>query len=259
METVNNLLKLREELKMTKREFSGVLGIHEGNYAKMERGQLTIGPATLMKFQKSFPSINPEWWAFNKGPKTFDSSVRLLKGSTKYNNARPLGSTEISEDEDTQFVEISQGRYRMKVKLVPEYAYAGYLSGYADPEFIEELPLHEVIVNQIHRGKYQAFEIAGDSMDDGSIKSIPDRTIVTGREIQRQHWVNKLHSHRWPNFIFVHKTEGIICKQIAHQDLTTGKLVLHSINPDRDTYPDFEVMMDDLLQIFNVVKRDMPF
>jgi DNA-binding XRE family transcriptional regulator len=259
MQSPNNLLTFRQELNLSKRAMAQILDVHEGNYGRMEKGDLNISPLTILKFQKQFPSINPEWWAYNKEPKSYEQKVRLLTGSSKYSNARSLGATETTDNEDTQFVEISQGRYRMKVKLVPEYAYAGYLSGYADPEFLEELPVHEVIVNQIHRGKYQAFEIAGDSMDDGSIKSIPDGTIVTGREIQRQHWVNKLHTHRWPNFIFVHKSEGIVCKQIAHQDLITGILTLRSINPDRETYPDFDVQMDDLLQIFNVVKRDMPF
>jgi DNA-binding XRE family transcriptional regulator len=171
-----------------------------------------------------------------------------------HSNAKLLGN--VYTGDESPFVEIYPGRYRLKVPLVNEYAYAGYLSGYADPEYLNELPMHEVTVSVVHKGKYRAFEIAGDSMDNGTIKCIPDGTIVTCREIKRELWKSKLHSHRWPNFIFVHRTEGIVCKQIKNQVIDSGILTLTALNPDRDMYPDFDLNMDDLLQIYNVVKRE---
>lgn len=174
-------------------------------------------------------------------------------------NARDIGNPEIyDEDGDQKFTEISPGRYRMGTELVPVYAQAGYLTGYADKEFIEELPKHYITVDKYVRGKYRSFEISGHSMDNGDVKeAMPDGTIATGREVKRELWKSKLHNHQWPNWIFVHRTEGIVAKQIAHQDLETGQLILRSLNPDKDKYPDIQVFMDEIEQIYNVIKREL--
>ncbi|MCY4781414.1 hypothetical protein ORI89_17275 [Sphingobacterium sp. UT-1RO-CII-1] len=174
-------------------------------------------------------------------------------------NARELGPADIyEEDGDNKFIEISPGRYRMGVELVPVYAQAGYLTGYADKEYVDELPKHYITVDRYVRGKYRAFEISGDSMDNGDIKeAMPDGTIATGREVKRDLWQAKLHNHQWPNWIFVHRTEGIVAKQIAKQCLETGCITLRSLNPNKETYPDFDVHIDDIMQIYNVVKREL--
>lgn len=176
-----------------------------------------------------------------------------------HQNARDLGDLTIYDEEGlNKFVEISPGRYRMGVELVPVYAQAGYLSGYMDQQYLEELPKHYITVDKFVKGNYKAFEISGDSMDNGSIKdALPHGTIVTCREVKRELWTSKFHTHEWPNWIIVHKTEGIVAKQIAKQNLETGTLTLRSLNPDKDRYPDFEIKLDDCVQIFNVVKREL--
>ena len=50
----------------------------------------------------------------------------------------------------------------MKFRFVPVKAAAGYLAGYADPEFIDEL--NTFTLPMLAPGKYRAFEIVGDSM-----------------------------------------------------------------------------------------------
>jgi transcriptional regulator with XRE-family HTH domain len=176
-----------------------------------------------------------------------------------HQNAKDLGDPTIYDEEgNTKFTEISPGRYRMGVELVPEYARAGYLSGYADQEYISELPLHYITVDRYVRGKYRAFEISGDSMDNGDVReALPHGTIATGREVKRDLWYSKLHSHQWPNWIFIHKTEGIIAKQISSQDVDKGILTLRSLNPDKKSYPDFDINIEDLIEIYNVVKREL--
>lgn len=194
----------------------------------------------------------------------FGVTEDVVFGNSKFldrgvSNAKDIGNPEIyDEDGDQKFTEISPGRYRMGTELVPVYAQAGYLTGYADKEFLEELPKHYITVDKFVRGKYRSFEISGHSMDNGDVKeAMPDGTIATGREVKRELWQSKLHNHQWPNWIFVHRTEGIIAKQIAHQDVEKGVLILRSLNPDKDKYPDFEVNLDDIEQIYNVIKREL--
>ena len=138
----------------------------------------------------------------------------------------------------------------MMVPLVQQRAQAGFLSGWEDPEYIDELPRIPWEVDREYKGKYISFEVAGDSMDNDSRDSIVERDILLCREIQRIHWKNKLHLHRWKNFVVVHKHEGILVKRVIHHDTETGRLVLHSLNP---LYDDLDVFMDDLLSIFNVI------
>lgn len=176
-----------------------------------------------------------------------------------HQNARDLGDLTIYDEHgENKFIEISPGRYRMGVDLVPVHAQAGYLMGYADKEYVQELPKHYITVDKYVKGEYMAFEISGDSMDNGDIReAMPSGTIATGRKVKRELWTSKFHTHEWPNWIIVHRYEGIVAKQIAKQCLETGTLTLRSLNPDKKRYPDFEVKLDDCVQIFNVVKREL--
>ena len=168
-------------------------------------------------------------------------------------NARLIGNLP-ENDTNTKFTEISPGRYRMKVDLVPYHARAGYLSGFGDHPYYEELPKHEVTVTKYHSGKYLAFEVSGDSMNDGSINSVPDGSIITGRVVGQHLWRPKLHTHNHDYWIFVHRFEGILVKMIKHQDMETGDVVLESLNPDKTKYPDQTINLIDVHEILNVVK-----
>jgi len=155
-------------------------------------------------------------------------------------------------DTDSPFIDLGTGQFIMIVPLVQDYAYAGYLAGYQDEEYIEELPKHSFVVNKQHRGKYMAFQVIGDSMSDGTDESITEGSTVTGREIQRHLWSSRFHIHRFKDYVIVHK-EGILIKRIIKHDVETGIITCLSLNPDKDSYPDFELNLDDCKQIFKIV------
>jgi len=174
--------------------------------------------------------------------------------SNKKSNARDIGETD--DDNDDHIQPLGDGRFALTAEFVPIKARAGYLLGYADPEYLETLPKYTATVDHMPKGKYRYFEAEGDSMNDGTIEhAILDGTVLQCRKILPHHWAGKLHSHKWSSFVFVHRTEGIIVKQVAGQDLETGDVVLRSINPDKSKYPDFTVNLDDIREIYNVVKR----
>ena len=138
----------------------------------------------------------------------------------------------------------------MYVPLVNKYAYAGYLSGFGDAEYIQSLPSIPMIADREGRGTYVAFEVKGDSMDDGTRNSYEQGDIIICRQIAQHHWQNKLHINKY-DFVIVHRTEGILLKKIIKHDTTTGSLTLHSLNP---LYDDFTINFNDVAQIFNVIK-----
>ena len=100
------------------------------------------------------------------------------------------------------------------------------------------------------RGTYVAFEVKGDSMDDGTRNSYEQGDIIICRQIAQHHWQSKLHMHKY-DFVIVHRTEGILLKKIVKHDTVNGKLTLHSLNA---LYDDFTINMNDVAQIFNVIK-----
>jgi DNA-binding XRE family transcriptional regulator len=141
----------------------------------------------------------------------------------------------------------------MMVPLVNKYAYAGYQAGYGDDEYIESLPRVPLLVNKEHKGNYRAFEIRGESMNNGLVGSYQEGYTAFGREIPRHHWRDKLHYKQWPSFIVVTKSDGILIKEITKHDVAKGIITLHSWN---DEYEDIEMALDEVKQLFNTVKVD---
>lgn len=137
----------------------------------------------------------------------------------------------------------------MYVPLVNQYAYGGYLDGFNDSEFIEELPKIPFIVEKEHKGEYICFEVKGDSMDNGTHESILERDILLCRNVRKDFWKSKLHINKW-DFVIVHKEKGICVKRIIKHDVENGIITLHSLN---DYYEDFDVHLNDVSQILNIV------
>ena len=139
----------------------------------------------------------------------------------------------------------------MLVPLVGHRAQAGFMSGWGDEEYLEELPKIPWEVDRNYKGKYMTFEVSGDSMESENEPrdSLYERDLLLCREVQKTHWRNKLHINKW-DFVIVHKEEGILCKRIIKHDTQKGTLTLHSLN---SYYEDFTVKIDDLIAIFNII------
>lgn len=158
-------------------------------------------------------------------------------------------------DTDKGNISVPEVPYDVTVApLISQYAYAGYLSGFGDSEYLEAQP-HYVAARRYNGGHYVAFEVRGDSMDDGTKRSICEGDILLGRELRKDLWQFRLHVPKV--FIIVHRTDGICCKEVVDHNVETGILTCHSWNPDPE-YKDFELNMKDILQLFYVkeISRD---
>ncbi|MDB5281145.1 MAG: hypothetical protein JWO06_220 [Bacteroidota bacterium] len=154
-----------------------------------------------------------------------------------------------NKKENGNFIDLGT-QLLMQVPLVNQYAYAGYLTGYGDANYMDELPKVPFIVDREYKGKYVCFEVRGDSMDDGTSDSYLPGDIALCREISNNLWKSKLHISKW-DFIIVHKTEGILIKKITAHNVELGTLRLHSLN---NLYEDFTINLKDVAQLFNVIK-----
>jgi len=133
------------------------------------------------------------------------------------------------------------------IELVPEKAKAGYTTGYADPEYIGELPVFRLPFLSDKR-KYRTFQLKGDSM-----LPIPDGSWVTGEFLQD--WMNIISGNAYIVFTL---DDGIVFK-IAENNITTdGKLVLYSLNP---LYEPYEVHINEVKEIWkfvNYISSELP-
>nr|DAV72864.1 MAG TPA: hypothetical protein [Caudoviricetes sp.] len=142
----------------------------------------------------------------------------------------------------------------LRVPLVSQYAQAGYLCGYADAAYMATLPTIPYIVDHEAQGHYVAFEVKGDSMNDGTEDAILEGDRLLCREIQPHLWVDsKLHIRKW-DFVIVH-TEGILVKRIIDHNVENHTITIHSLN---SMYPDKVINLADVKQIFNVIELQRP-
>lgn len=142
----------------------------------------------------------------------------------------------------------------LRVPLVSQYAQAGYLCGYADAAYMATLPTIPYIVDHEAQGHYVAFEVKGDSMNDGTEDAILEGDRLLCREIQPHLWVDsKLHIRKW-DFVIVH-TEGILVKRIIDHNVENHTITIHSLN---SMYQDKVINLADVKQIFNVIELQRP-
>jgi transcriptional regulator with XRE-family HTH domain len=110
------------------------------------------------------------------------------------------------------------------IQFVPVKAAAGYLAGYADPEFVDEL--NTFTLPMLAPGNYRAFEIVGDSM-----LPTPSGSVIVGEKIEN---VDDVKSNN--TYIVVSKGEGIVYKRIMKNNRSKNKLTLVSDNPQFSPY-----------------------
>src|ERR1700750_1855571 len=104
------------------------------------------------------------------------------------------------------------------IQFVPVKAAAGYLAGYADPEFVDEL--NTFTLPMLAPGHYRAFEIVGDSM-----LPTPSGSVIVGEKIDDMEEVKSNQT-----YIVVSRSEGIVYKRIMKNNRQKNKLTLISDN-----------------------------
>lgn len=122
-----------------------------------------------------------------------------------------------------------------EIHLVPVKAAAGYLAGYADPEFIDEL--NTFTLPMLAPGKYRAFEIVGDSM-----LPTPSGSVIVGEKLERLEDVKTNNT-----YVVVSRQEGIVYKRIMKNNRSKNKWTLISDNP---SYQPYNVEADDILEVW---------
>ena len=124
---------------------------------------------------------------------------------------------------------------RNLIHFVPIKAAAGYLTSYADNEFIDEL--NTFTLPMLKGGQYRAFEIIGDSM-----MPTPSGSIIVGEKVDSMDDVKNGQA-----YIVVSKNEGIVYKRIQKNAKMKNKITLESDNPNFQPY---QINTEDVVELW---------
>lgn len=125
---------------------------------------------------------------------------------------------------------------RENIELIPQKAAAGYLNGYADPEYIAEMPKFHLPILPSN-ATYRAFEIVGDSM-----LPILSGSIVIGKYIESSRDIKNGRT-----YVLITAKEGVVYKRVFNYIEDRGKLFLVS---DNKSYSAYEIEPDQVLEIW---------
>ncbi|RQP17591.1 MAG: helix-turn-helix domain-containing protein [Parapedobacter sp.] len=212
----NNLKYLRKKKKLTQQQFADEMGIKRASVGAYEESRAEPKYELLKKIADFYEltmdelaneTINDKW---KPTPRGNAANVRVLS---------------ITVDGDD----------RENIQLVPVKASAGYLNGYADPEYIAELP--KFSLPMFRQGTYRAFEIKGDSM-------LP---LQPGSVVIAEYVENWSDIKPGQTYVVISRNDGVVYKRIAFKYKEEKGLKLVS---DNKTYEPYWVPAADILEIW---------
>ena len=119
------------------------------------------------------------------------------------------------------------------IEIVPHKARAGYLTGYSDPQYIEELP--QIQLPFLGPGKYRGFPITNDSMPPHN-----ETSLIVGKYVE-----NLGEVRMGKTYIIVTFNDGIVYKRLNSKN--PDALTVSSDNLD---YSPYQMKLSDILEIW---------
>ena len=151
---------------------------------------------------------------------------------------------DLRKAKDTSFIEIGNKRVLFPVtvnednedliEIIPAKASAGYLSGYDDPEYIEQL--QKIKLPFLPTGTHRAFPIKGDSM-----LPVKDGAFVVAKYVED---INDIKNGR--TYIVLTKDDGLVYKRIYNTDDSNGLL----LSSDNKAYKPYFVSKENILELW---------
>lgn len=133
------------------------------------------------------------------------------------------------------------------IELVNEKAKAGYTTGFADPEYISQLPVFNLPFLSKQK-KYRTFQISGDSM-----LPIPEGSWVTGEYLQDWNLIISGQA-----YIIFTIDDGIVFKVVENILKEEGALRLFSLNPLYDPYEIHVSSIKEIWKFVHYISKELP-
>ncbi len=216
-----NLLFIRKEYSLTQAEFAQKIGVKRPSVGAYEENRAEPKIETLRTVAKTFDLSLDE--LINQDL----SKQSVVRGEVRGkdvsgNRLRVLSVTVDNKNEEN-------------IELIPQRAAAGYTNGFADTEYLAELPRINIPFSTY--GTHRAFEIFGDSM-----LPIESGSVIIGRYVDD--WLN-IKNHK--KYIVVTLDEGIVFKRVVNNIKLDRELLLISDNKD---YSEYTVGIENVVEIW---------
>ena len=213
----DNIKYLRTKRKISQQTVADAVVIPRPRFAKYEDGKNFPPPETLLALSRYF-----------------HVSIDLLLTI----DLRKISIDSLLQLDDNRIVlpitVDAQGNNL--IEIISHKARAGYLTGYSDVEFIENL--QHISLPFLGPGKMRAFPIGGDSMPPHT-----DATFIVGKYVENLGEIKKDKT-----YILITLSEGITYKRLSSKN---GDSIL--VEPDNVIYNPYEIKLSDILEIWEYV------
>jgi len=213
-----NLKYLRKKKGLTQQQFADNMEIKRSLIGAYEEDRAEPKYDLLKKIAEYFEltidefineKMNDNW---KPKPKSQGSNLRVLS---------------ISVDKDDN----------ENIELVPVKASAGYLNGFSDPQYIQDLPKFQLPIPSLRQGTYRAFEIKGDSM-----LPIQPGSIIIGEYLDNWNDIKV-----GETYVIISRNEGVVYKRAGNKFKEDRELKLVS---DNKVYDAYSIPAEDILEIW---------
>lgn len=220
----SNLRFLRKKHSLTQDELAIRIGATRSVIGSYEEGRATPKLGAIMQISMLFRiridelvsvdlSATPEDMLKSYRPRMQGNELRVLATVVNSNN-------------------------REQVSIVPIQASAGYLDGYADLEYVEQLPSFELPVAEMSTERtYRMFQIKGDSM-------LP---IPSGAYIVCEYVENWQSIKDGQTYVVLTQSEGVVFKRLYNNVDEDGTFLFVS---DNVLYDPYQVSVSDIVEVW---------
>ncbi len=206
-----NIKYLRKEKGLTQEELANNIGVNRAMIGSYEENR-AVPKLSVLKDMAYFFKISIDdlikirlWEESNR-----DSMQEFVKGD----NLRVISTVVDQTDKEL-------------ITTVPIQASAGYTKGYADSDYVEELPHFSLPLIELSKERtYRVFQIKGDSMEP----------IKSGSYIICEYLANWDEIYDGKPYILISKDDGIVYKRLFNKINDSGEIILKSDNPEYEAY-----------------------
>jgi len=212
----NNLKYLRKKKGLTQQQFADAIGCKRASVGAYEEER-----------------AEPKYDLLNKIAEFYNLTIDELVNEEISDTWKPKTKAGASQ---VRVLSVTlDASEKENIELVPVKASAGYLNGYADPEFVAELP--KFSLPMFKNGTFRAFEIKGDSM-----LPLESGSIVIAEYVDDWNSIKP-----GQTYVIISSQDGVVYKRIGQKFKPEKGLLLVS---DNKVYEPYWVQTVDVVEIW---------
>ena len=233
MKAINRVIQYIDNKGINNSLFEKKCGLSNGYLGTQLKRNADLGEGVLNKILDNCLDISPEWLLTGRGEMLKSEVATEVIKTPRIEIIEPIKvegrslmpKVVVVDDDDND-----------RIPLVSVKAQAGYLEGYDDSNYIEELPTYSV--PEMRNGTYRMFQVSGFSM----YPTLQDGSYVVGQFVEDWEWLgdNRV-------CVVVTERDGVIVKRVTNRAREKGFLYCKSDNRD---YKHIKVMLEDVKEIW---------